>query len=165
MLVFSMRTFVSCSPPFASMVCDEHRVLAVSSTDAQNALPPSFCSSDSFYRQVLCTQNLAIGFAPIPSFASVPESKLIQDTIERRSCRATTGRHNVNEVNGLSVGAQDWDSCSPARARAACSTQLAYRFCGLESCPDRSDDGMCAIGASLFFVPYERAEPPAGQFA
>merc|ERR1712070_162110 len=55
--------------------------------------PPSFCSSDSFYRQVLCTQNLAIGFAPIPSFASVPEAKLIQDTIETRSCRAPTGRH------------------------------------------------------------------------
>jgi len=32
-----------------------------------------------------------------------------------------------------------------------------YRFCGLESCPERRDDGMCAVGeASLDFLCHAR---------
>jgi len=79
----------------------------------------------------------------------VPLAKLIQGQyiiLERWSRRAPAGKHIVDRVIRLSVGAQAWNSCEPV-----------YRFCGLESCPERRDDGMCAVGeASLDFLCHAR---------
>merc|ERR1712078_747851 len=80
-------------------------------------------------------------------FVSVPEAKFVQDQIEGWSCRAPIGRQTVNEVIAPSVGAQDWSSCDPAGGHELLA-RPSWRF--ETSCPERTDDGMCAIGVSLF---------------
>merc|ERR1711907_867513 len=59
---------------------------------------------------------------------------------------AAAGKHIVDRVIGLSVGAQAWNSCEPV-----------YRFCGLDSCPESMDDSICAVwGACLDFLCHAR---------
>jgi len=107
------------------MVCDEHRTLSI--------FVVRIVGLASFFLNAI----------------SVPLAKLIQGQyiiIERWSRRAPAGKHIVDRVIGLSVGAQAWNSCEPV-----------YRFCGLDSCPESMDDGICAVwGACLDFLCHAR---------
>jgi len=135
-------------------MCDEHRMLAVSRTDAQNAL-----NHQLFVFPIVYIARFSVRIISAGGKATTGSDREMELPCSSRQAFCQPGHRTQRWRAGL----------DQLRSRGGMSCLLDPAGVQISrvgrSCPERSDDGMCAVGASLFFVPCERAEPPAGEFA